>query len=112
MEVCKTDMQKIIKYLDDAARMYDNHPGQRNVCRAWVIRQLIKKLNKKLMEQIVEGCATPTYKHENLESAENEAKRLATLLKKKAYVLCTIKSIEDTQYKIEDCRPNGSDLPF
>lgn len=60
----------------------------------------------------VEGCATPTYKHENLESAENEAKRLATLLKKKAYVLCTIKSIEDTQYKIEDCRPNGSDLPF
>lgn len=27
----------------------------------------------------VEGCATPTYKHENLESAENEAKRLATL---------------------------------
>lgn len=54
----------------------------------------------------VEGCATPTYKHENLESAENEAKRLATLLKKKAYVLC------NTQYKIEDCRPNGSDLPF
>lgn len=60
----------------------------------------------------VEGCATPSYKHENLESAEDEAKRLATLLKKKAYVLCTIKSIEDTQYKIEDCRPNGSDLPF
>lgn len=26
MEVCKTDMQKIIKYLDDAAIMYDNHP--------------------------------------------------------------------------------------
>lgn len=42
MEVCKTDMQKIIKYLNDAAIMYDNHPGQRNVCRAWVIRQLIK----------------------------------------------------------------------
>ena len=49
MEVCKTDMQKIIKYLDDAAIMYDNLPGQRNVCRAWVIRQLIKKLNKKLV---------------------------------------------------------------
>ena len=49
MEVCKTDMQKIIKYLDDAAIMYDNHPGQRNVCRAWVIRQLIKKLNKKYL---------------------------------------------------------------
>lgn len=26
MEVCKTDMQKIIKYLDDAARMYDITP--------------------------------------------------------------------------------------
>lgn len=60
----------------------------------------------------VEGCTTPAYKHENLESTEDEAKRLATLLKKKAYVLCTIKSVEDTQYKIEDCRPHGSDLPF
>ena len=58
MEVCKTDMQKIIKYLDDAARMYDNHPGQRNVCRAWVIRQLIKKLNKKLMEQMANKVET------------------------------------------------------
>lgn len=60
----------------------------------------------------VEGCATPACKHESLDSAEKEAKRLATLLKKKAYVLCTIKSVEDTQYKIEDCRPGGSDLPF
>ena len=60
----------------------------------------------------VEGCATPACKHEILDSAEKEAKRLATLLKKKAYVLCTIKSVEDTQYKIEDCRPSGSDLPF
>ena len=51
----------------------------------------------------VEGCATPACK---------EAKRLATLLKKKVYVLCTIKSVEDTQYKIEDCRPGESDLPF
>lgn len=60
----------------------------------------------------VEGCATPAYKHENLQSAENEAKRLSTLFKKKAYVLCTIKSVEDTQYKIEDCRPDESGLPF
>ena len=57
----------------------------------------------------VEGGATPACKHD---SAEKEAKRLATLLKKKAYVLCTIKSVEDTQYKIEDCRPGESDLPF
>ena len=60
----------------------------------------------------VDRWASSTYNHENLDCAVNEAKRLATLLKKKAYVLCTIKSIEDTQYKIEDCRPNGSDLPF
>lgn len=39
-------------------------------------------------------------------------KSSVTLLKKKAYVLCTIKSVEDTQYKIEDCRPGESDLPF
>lgn len=47
MDICKTDVQKIIKYLDDAAKVYDTLPGQRNVCRAWVIRQQIKKLNKK-----------------------------------------------------------------
>ena len=41
----------------------------------------------------VEGCSTPAYKHENLESAEDEAKRLATLLKKKAYVLSKRKSL-------------------
>lgn len=41
----------------------------------------------------VEGCATPACKHDSLDSAEKEAKRLATLLKKKAYVLCTIKSV-------------------
>ena len=30
MEIFKTDMQKIIKYLDDAAKVYDNLPGKRN----------------------------------------------------------------------------------
>lgn len=48
MDVCKTDLQKIVKYLGDAAVMYDKQQGQRNVCRAWVIRQLIRKLNKKV----------------------------------------------------------------
>ena len=47
MEISKTDVQKIIKYFDDAAKVYDTMPGQRNVCRAWIIRQLIKKLTKK-----------------------------------------------------------------
>lgn len=48
MDICKTDVQKIIKYFDDAAKVYDTLPGQRNKCRAWVIRQMIKKLEKKL----------------------------------------------------------------
>ena len=48
MEISKTDVQKIIKYFDDAAKVYDTLPGQRNNCRAWVIRQMIKKLEKKL----------------------------------------------------------------
>ncbi len=47
MDICKTDVQKIIKYFDDAANLYDTMPGQRNNCRAWVIRQMIKKLQKK-----------------------------------------------------------------
>ena len=51
MEISKTDVQKIIKYFDDAAKVYDTMPGQRNVCRAWIIRQLIKKLTKKLYNQ-------------------------------------------------------------
>lgn len=48
MELSKTDARKIVKYLDDAAKIYDTLPCQRNVCRAWVIRQQIKKLEKKL----------------------------------------------------------------
>lgn len=47
VQICKTDVQKIIKYFDDAAKVYDTLPGQRNNCRAWVIRQMIKKLEKK-----------------------------------------------------------------
>lgn len=48
MDICKTDVQKIIKYFDDAAKVYDSMPGLRNKCRAWCIRQQIKKLNIKL----------------------------------------------------------------
>lgn len=47
MDISKTDVQKIIKYFDDAAKVYDTLPGQRNVCRAWVLRQMIKKLRSK-----------------------------------------------------------------
>lgn len=48
MEVSKTDMQRIIKYLGDAALLYDRQPGLRMSERARVIRQLNRNLNKKL----------------------------------------------------------------
>ena len=52
MEICKTDVRKIIQYLDDAAKLSDTRRGQRNVCRAWVIRRMIEKLEKKLKTTI------------------------------------------------------------
>lgn len=50
MEVCKTDVRTIIKYFNDAAKLYDQQRGQRYVCRAHMIRQLINKLNNKLIK--------------------------------------------------------------
>lgn len=49
MEICTTDMEKIIKYLEDAASLYDKTKGQRYVSRAWCIRQLVTKLKRKLV---------------------------------------------------------------
>ena len=60
----------------------------------------------------VEGEHTPTYKHNSLESAEKEAKRLAELTGRKAYVLCSIKSFEVNKFVVRDCRPIDEDLPF
>lgn len=50
MEICKTDVRKIIQYLDDAAKLYDRQRGQRYVCRAEMIRRVINKLNNKLIK--------------------------------------------------------------
>lgn len=58
MEICKTDVKKIVAYLDDAAKRYDTQRGQRNVCRAWVIRRLIEKLNRKLIKHEEDDKAT------------------------------------------------------
>ena len=44
MEVTKTDMQKIVSYLDDAARLYDALPMLSCKSRAHMIRRLIAKL--------------------------------------------------------------------
>lgn len=48
INISNTDAQKIIKYLNDAALVYDNMQGQRYSCRAWVIRRTTRKLLKKL----------------------------------------------------------------
>lgn len=47
MDICKTDYDKIIKYLSDAQRLYDAIPSQSCSSRAHMIRSLIHKLNKK-----------------------------------------------------------------
>jgi hypothetical protein len=60
----------------------------------------------------LENERTPAYKHSNLESAETEAKRLAKTYGKKAFVLCSLKSFEIIEFKVEDCRPENCDLPF
>lgn len=48
MEVPKTDIQKAISYLSDAARLYEALPMQSMKCRAHMIRQLTAKLKTKL----------------------------------------------------------------
>lgn len=60
----------------------------------------------------VQDGNTPTYKHSNIEDAEKEAKRLAKLLNKKAFILCSLKSFELNEFVIQDHRPDGDDLPF
>ena len=60
----------------------------------------------------LENENTPIVKHQSLESAELEAKRLSKKFGKKAFVLCSLKSFEIVEFKIEDCRPSVDDLPF
>lgn len=59
----------------------------------------------------MECGSNPTVTYASIIGAENEAKRLAKLTGKKAFVLCSVKSIEVNEFKIEDYRPND-DLPF
>lgn len=50
-DVCKTDLQKAISYLDEAARLYDALPMQKCKCRAHMITQLTNKLKPKLHDK-------------------------------------------------------------
>lgn len=54
MEVSKTDINNAIKYLEDAAKLYDALaalPMQKAVCRSYMIKQLIQKLKIKLNDK-------------------------------------------------------------
>lgn len=48
-DICKTDLQKVISYLDEAAKLYDALPMQKCKCRAYMITQLTNKLKTKLL---------------------------------------------------------------
>lgn len=48
MEVCKTDLRKIVRYLTDAAKIYDAQRQYVKSDRARLIRKLTKKLTHKL----------------------------------------------------------------
>lgn len=48
-DICKTDLQKAISYLDEAAKLYDALPMQKCKCRAHMINQLTTKLKSKLL---------------------------------------------------------------
>jgi hypothetical protein len=60
----------------------------------------------------LEGERTPAFKHKSMESAEQEAKRLAKAYSKKAFVLCSVKSFELNEFTVKDCMPNPGELPF
>ena len=68
--------------------------------------------NQHFFMVFLEGARTPTVKYSVIELAENEAKRLAKMYDKKAYVLCSIKSFEINEFTVKDCRPDTDDLPF
>lgn len=50
-DICKTDLQKVISYLDEAAKLYDALPMQKCKCRAYMINQLTTKLKTKINDK-------------------------------------------------------------
>lgn len=48
MEITKTDLSKVIAYLNDACKLYEALPMQSMKSRAHMIRQLTAKLKSKL----------------------------------------------------------------
>ncbi len=60
----------------------------------------------------LKGGGAPSFRHATLDGAEREAKRLATQHGEKAFVLCSLKSFERAEFKVEDCSPPEQPLPF
>ena len=50
VEISRTDVSKIIAYLDDAAKLYDALPMQKCKCRAHMIAGITRKLKLKLLK--------------------------------------------------------------
>ena len=50
-DICKTDLQKAISYLDEAAKLYNALPMQKCKCRAHMINQLTAKLKNKINDK-------------------------------------------------------------
>lgn len=48
IDISKTDLQKVISYLNDACKLYEALPMQSMKSRAHMIRQLIVKLKPKI----------------------------------------------------------------
>lgn len=46
--LCKTDLLKVISYLNDAAKLYDALPMQKCKCRAYMMYKLVSKLKAKI----------------------------------------------------------------
>lgn len=57
----------------------------------------------------LEGGDNPKFKHLSKLSAETEAKRLAKLTGRKAYILASVYAIEYTEFKTTPTEP---ELPF
>lgn len=81
------------------------------------IKTRIKNLKQKPMKQqpfymiYLEGERSPVYRHDTLQSAEIEAKRLTEIHNKKAYILVSLKSYHLQKFIETDCRPDDQ-LPF
>lgn len=50
MDISKTELQKVITYLNDACRLYEALPMQAMKSRAHMIRQLTAKLKLKIQK--------------------------------------------------------------